>query len=409
MVVETTFLAEEHSVSTRCFINRVFIVVLFLASVPLEAQVDLVLQQGDAWVTSVSIPKPAIVVSRWRYFGLPIGTASLQVAFTKPMPGSTGTPAVENEVPISVPSGAGSWTLFDLTPQMIPANAPSRVYVRVKTPNSQSSWVSIFVGQRASQADAGAVAGGLNIDPVRKDRTPTAPQLGGMLSGSKEPFVIPGGSGSADTPLWIKLVGIECQQETDDGSPSDEIYVIVAAVALDRNKPADSHVAVRFTRVYEDFDAGDVRVPNLAVWGSENAGNAIPDPNDVVIVVQTMERDGSVSIEWAAAVLQTRILAKLKNLSVKASHHDVFWLLYKAMLGVKDDMLLVPVELGFPSGDDEIGDTSELELSQSSLELARSGTVVKLPMAAATGGNDAGRYELRFEIARQGTPQVPWK
>jgi hypothetical protein len=226
---------------------------------------------------------------------------------------------------------------------------------------------------------------------------------------SSQPFIIPGGGASTQTPLWIALTKIVCEQETDDGSDSDEVYVMVTTVALNRANMQASQVSVRFTSVYEDFDAGDVRVPNMEIWGSENSGKPIPDPRDVIIFVAGLERDGNGSREMTASMIKGLFQGKLGTLSGTLSHKQISDILYKIMWQTMESVLGAAVIKGYLSGgDDFLGMPAELPLSTSNLQLARQGTVVKLPMDVWLPSNIKGRYQLRFQLGRQGETSIHW-
>lgn len=374
---------------------------MLLTAASLQAQVTLEIKQGETWTTGLTTSTLQTLYMRWKYQGPSPATPAWQLSFTQPSEGTSPPPVKSGSVP--VPQHSGDYASFEITP---PSTAPSTFYIRVGGGNAFSSWVKVSVVQRAVRTDpTSSLAGALQTDPVRAGSTTDISRIQGALT-APSTFVIPGGDGAPNTPLWVTLTKIVCEAETNDGSPSDEAYLIVALVALNRNNMPASQVWVWYTSVYEDMDTNDTRVPNLHIWGSEDAGRPIPDPKDLIILLSVMERDVDNSREFAVMMGKAAIVAKLQTLSGTLTQSQIGDILMRAMGGPMFSALsayqLPPPDI---SGDDII-DAGPVFLTQSEIDLAKGGTVARKPVTFTSP--IGGRYQIRFQIGRQGVPSIVW-
>jgi hypothetical protein len=295
---------------------------------------------------------------------------------------------------------------------MVPADHPTTFYVRVRTTNGYSPWLPVTTAQRATSTSNTRtdLAGALN-DPVRAP-APTSPP---------SPFIIPGGgsqpvattagvTNEKNIPLWVKLTKIVCERETDDGylNYADEVYAVIATVAVNRNNMAESIVNTIYTNIYEDFDKDEVRSMNLNVWGPTGEARAIFDANDVIIFVAAIENDGDYNRSMAALTITSILKAKLSKMSSTTSRADLINTLKPMMLDVLDKWF--SMDLGAPlpgleTGEDLIGhDIKVLGLTATDVDAARSGNVVKKPLDFES----SGYYELRFQLGKEGVSYVAW-
>jgi hypothetical protein len=218
-------------------------------------------------------------------------------------------------------------------------------------------------------------------------------------------FLIPGGATSAAmTPLWIKATKLICETQTDDGSPNDEAYAIVASIALNWDKLWESKVRVVRTNIYEGMNSGDYRAVNLPVWGFEDAGMPIRTPNDAIILATIYEHDNA-NVFLTTKLLEGLLIAKVGTLHpgyTYAQLNDMFFELMRNTLLVNLHQV----------GDDPLTPYGVLRvpLLAEELHAAQSGTIVKKPVTALDmeGGGGRGKYTLRLQIGKQGVTSVAW-
>jgi hypothetical protein len=217
--------------------------------------------------------------------------------------------------------------------------------------------------------------------------------------------VIPGGGNSEATPLWLKATKLICVNQTDDGSPNDEIYAVIASVDLNWDKLWESRVLVSHTPIYESMNKGDVRVTNLAAWGPPDGGSSpIRDPKNAVIIVKVFENDGG-NVFIAMQLLKSRLLQYIGTLHPGYSYAQIA---SKLTTEMENSLLFSVSTMG--AGDDPLSRAQLVTLSQEELAAARSGTVVKKPLEFydTEGGGSAGKYILRFQLGREGVSTVVW-
>src|SRR5690606_1478334 len=104
--------------------------------------------------------------------------------------------------------------------------------------------------------------------------------------------------------LRIYLHSIECLNETDELSASDEVYVLVTVANLRplAGVPAPPNLQVFTYGIFEDMDDDDehpVIVNGPAFWGMDGMPRDIEDPADVGIIVSVMEHDNGTPAQYA--------------------------------------------------------------------------------------------------------------
>jgi hypothetical protein len=372
-----------------------------MISIGAAAQVTLQVDQSGTWGDHLTLSTLQTVGLRWKYEGAEITNAAWQLSYTT-TPSST-SPIVKT-VSIGVPTGPGVYLPFSIPGSMLPDDMPSTFYLRVRTLNGTSSWVKVFVGERASVTSTGSTLAGM-LEPKRAS-TSTSPNPSAGLhlpTPGNSPLATAGAANLLFTPLWIKLTKITCEETTSDGSPSDEVYAIVTTVVRDKLDPARSRSSTRFTNVYENFDAGDSRVPNLGVWGTggDNDPQPLTDWDDVFIIISLMERDTGKSMGAAALVVNAQML-KIIHDNPTASRAT---LAEKMMFKYYPYPLMTGGESFLIVGDDGIGHHAMLELTAAELDAARRGTVIEKSFKfresdVIPGAN--GKYEVRVKIGKEG-------
>ena len=219
-------------------------------------------------------------------------------------------------------------------------------------------------------------------------------------------FIIPGGSNIEATPLWMKATKLICEVQTDDGSPNDEAYAIIASVALNWDRLWESKVRVASTRIYEDMNGGDFRALSLPVWGPPDGdAMAVRSPKDALIMVDVWEHDNA-NVFIATQVVLANLIAKVGTLHPGYSYADVSSMLYETFYHSMTQTL----QSDNAGGDDDLTHPQIVKLYAEDLDAARSGTVVKkaLTFFDTQGGGDRGKYVLRLQLGKQGVSSVPW-
>jgi len=212
-------------------------------------------------------------------------------------------------------------------------------------------------------------------------------------------MIIPGGAGDIlSTPLSFRMSRIDANTTTDDGSPSDEVYVIATAIVLNWEKLWESKVFTNATRVYENMDDGDFRSIDVPVWGDDGAPIAVRAPKDVILLFEMLEHDnGAVSL--ATPLVMASVTNTVKHFNAGMSYTQMKYEAANAMIGKVSEIL------ENQGGDDLIGHhTSEYPFSISSDQLtaARAGSVVKIPLVFMdnTGRGIVGKYTLTLELRK---------
>jgi hypothetical protein len=203
--------------------------------------------------------------------------------------------------------------------------------------------------------------------------------------------------------LRIRLKSIKCVEEINEASASEEPYVLLTSVRLQRT-PANIDIHnMRVFRygVWENFDAGEVvNVFDPPFWGLNSTPEELTDVNDVIFIVTLMENDngdpnGYRQLVEAAASAALGATIGERDRSVRAS---------RLLQSIRDALNGVDLPIPFALDDDHIG-TEILRLDNSDL----------IPFGARDKSlritSSEGDYELNFEIARirvAANPQDKW-
>jgi len=222
---------------------------------------------------------------------------------------------------------------------------------------------------------------------------------------STSSFLIPGGGSIYNTPLWLKLTKIICGVPTNDGSPNDEVYVVMVSVLENRETPSASQVFVSSTRVYDGMDYEDVRSVSYPVWGTEDS-EAIPvQYQRYPIVLLAMYEHDNGNVLLSTQIVRAAVLKAISSLQPYANVRD------KVRYAMADALASTVQTSG---GDDPIAGPSYgpafLEITNQDLDAARHGTVVRKPFEFYDfgGTGEKGSYTLRFQLGKQGMSSVVW-
>jgi hypothetical protein len=104
-------------------------------------------------------------------------------------------------------------------------------------------------------------------------------------------------TGGLNMSLTVRLSTIKCIREINEGSASEEPYVLVTAVQL-RNTlpglPSVQNVRVFRYGVWEDFDEGEVKDNSgPPFWGLNSTPEDITDLSEVSFIISLMENDNA--------------------------------------------------------------------------------------------------------------------
>jgi hypothetical protein len=192
--------------------------------------------------------------------------------------------------------------------------------------------------------------------------------------------------------LRIRLKSIKCVREINELSASEEPYILLTSVRLERTSVGTDTHNMRVFRygVWEDFDAGEVQnVFDPPFWGLNSTPQELTNISDVIFIVTLMENDNGDPngyrqfVEAAASGSLGATLGERER-SVRAS---------RLLQSIRDALNGIDMPIPFALDDDYIG-TEILRLDNSDLIL--SGSRDKLLSIASNEGD----YELNFEVAR---------
>jgi hypothetical protein len=269
---------------------------------PVAGQFAFQAKQGTTWGDNLVLSQLAPMTFRWRWDGRGNLHAALwQMTFQDPS--SRPAPAIVQSGGVRVPQATrlSDYATFQIPANAVPAGAPGTFYVRMLSGTRYSAWIPVTItGQRRASTS-------IALPPV-------------MPSGVTSPPLMTAGVPNPNPPLWMKLTKLICNVESADGSASDEVYAIVASVAIDWSRPWASTVHVAHSKIMEDVDDGDIRVLNLPVWGPPD-GSATPlsKPHDAVILVALMEQDRG-SPFLTATLTKARLLQVAGTLNPEQSY-----------------------------------------------------------------------------------------
>ena len=164
---------------------------------------------------------------------------------------------------------------------------------------------------------------------------------------------------------------------------SDEPYVLIFVV----NLWYPSNGKVFRSNVFSDVDTGERRFQTIPLWGG-----ALPDPSDLVVLVQVMEHDQT------DVNRLTQSLEPLKTYA--APYVQLGWgrdaiadKLRQQMGRLVDNGTIY----GGPNRDDRVGGVQELRITSANTASAAAGTIVE---TVVEGNGSGGLYRAHFELRR---------
>ena len=220
--------------------------------------------------------------------------------------------------------------------------------------------------------------------------------------------------------VTVTLTKIHCIEETDESSASDEIYVVaftadmggisqdvidglgLLGLSEDDAKSVASKVGLKqmtkVTNVYEDFDKGEDRHPNLKLWGLNNKPRPLPNPEDVIFLVAMMENDNS-SHTVVRDTVDAMIIVRLVNLlGAGFDSSDIVDELRQTMFGALNTGALAGAGSGIEALniDERLGYPTELTLTvQDRISLLQGTSSIGKQMTFEGSG---GKYKLYFRM-----------
>ncbi|HZH91885.1 MAG TPA: hypothetical protein VEX70_14860 [Pyrinomonadaceae bacterium] len=192
--------------------------------------------------------------------------------------------------------------------------------------------------------------------------------------------------------LRVRLKSIKCVREINEESASEEAYVLVTAVRLNRTLLDIDTFNLRVFRygVWDNFDEGEVaNIFEPPFWGLNSVPDELTNVGDVIFIISLMENDNGDPdayrqyVEAAASASLGATIGET-NRAVRAD---------RLILSIRDALNGLNLPIPFALDDDHIG-TEILRLNNS--DLVPFGAVDK-PLTIQSG---EGHYELIFEVAR---------
>jgi hypothetical protein len=115
---------------------------------------------------------------------------------------------------------------------------------------------------------------------------------------------------------WRKLSNqpeppLNCVEEINEASASEEPYVLVTSVRLNRTPLGIDKHTVRVFRygVWENFDEGEAHeVNDPPFWGLNSIPEVLSNPSDAIFIVSMMENDNADPGSYRAFVESTASL-----------------------------------------------------------------------------------------------------
>jgi hypothetical protein len=190
--------------------------------------------------------------------------------------------------------------------------------------------------------------------------------------------------------LTIRLNSIRCVEEVNEASASEEPYVLLTAVQLQRTLAGIDVHNMRVSRygVWEDFDAGEVvNVVDPPFWGLNSTPEDLTDTSDVIFIVTLMENDNGDPNSYRQLVEA----AGAASLGATVGERDRTVRASRLLQSIRDALNGIDLPIPFALDDDHIG-TEILRLDSS--DLIPFGSRDK----SLTFQNSEGHYELTFRI-----------
>jgi hypothetical protein len=301
----------------------------------------------------------------------------------------------------SVPFAENQFATFDIAPAAMPADVPSKFYVRVRTSSGLSPWLPVTIAQRAGTS-SGSITDALSGSDTRSGSTSTRPI---PVPPAPPPLIIPSG-GIEDTPLWIRMTRLGVAIPVDEDG--DDVYAIVATVALNAANPKASTVDVLVTQVYENMKYGSYRSPGLVPWGIGGTPKPIRTQPDAIIVVAAMKHV-SASVPVAVAAIEAKLVSAVANFPATPldfmARHELGWTVRQ----IVDDNIKTFLR---NSGDIEMSWNGAhlIGITQAQLDRAKAGDVIHrgLSFDSQTGAAQGrGSYYIRFQMGKVGVETEP--
>src|SRR5262245_15590334 len=194
--------------------------------------------------------------------------------------------------------------------------------------------------------------------------------------------------------LSIQLHSIECLNESDEISASDEVYVLATVAALRPpvpGLPALANLRVFRYGLFEDMDDDDrepVVVDGPAFWGMDGVATDIQNPADVGVVISLIEQDNGVPEQYQELV---NVRAGLSLASAMGASQEAR--ADRLATDISNVLNGIDLPIPFALDDDHIG-TQRLALDGS--DLIAFGSKDKALVIAG----DGAQYRLTFRIRR---------
>lgn len=378
-------------------LSAVFIALLPFGSLA-QAQITFEALQGTKWGTALSIQEGQTPRFRWKWDGRVRPTiARYHISYSQTTPGGM----LVAQVNLSIPGRLGDYGEFVIPPASMPST-PYDIkvfHVRVQagpslTQLASSAWITVTYSTVRKADNSRTIAA-----------APPPPPPFVIPGGDSKTLVTAGVTDPTNPPLRIRLTRITCNEETADGSPSDEVYAMTVGINLNWVRMASSPVMVTMSQVYGGMDQGDYRAPNLQVWGSPTAartvkpGSAHPitELRDAVVYVTLIERDKANLWESFDELLATKATEILRTLSEKLSYDEATRFIGGELS--KRVREFTGHEGLAVSGDDIIGLITPVPITAADLSAAKAGQTVKKSMTMSYPDRE-GRYTLDFEISK---------
>jgi hypothetical protein len=197
------------------------------------------------------------------------------------------------------------------------------------------------------------------------------------------------------TPLSLGLFRVDCIREGDDGGRHVEPYVVIYIADLSGPVPRGR---IAHTPVLRRMDRGETLDldPPVQLWGFDVPAAPIPNPDDLIFLVQMMEHDRrtyvDIKVNWLEGRLNAILTRAFNNRLptediARLLSQEMYWFLGWEQIGRR--------------GEDRIGRPVDLGLDRSRLDSACRGEPTRWDRYHQRGSARSGpQYRTHFMLRR---------
>jgi LGFP repeat len=192
--------------------------------------------------------------------------------------------------------------------------------------------------------------------------------------------------------ISIRLHNVRCNEERNEASASEEIYILLTSVQFKRTipgLPSLHNLRVERFGPWEDFDAGESILVDNVFWGLRGVPADVADVGEVVFLISLMEHDNGDPDAYRAAIE----LVASGSLGATIGEEDDSVRAEALLRSIRDALEGINLPLPLSFDDDHIGTQS---LGLKNTDLVAGGFLNKQLRIES----DEGDYTLTFRLTR---------